>query len=164
MSSLPADLPSDFGSALAVLNAKDRLDVEGLKLMATVECAGEPFYLGLAECVSIPEAQKLLRENAREETAHAHRVKKAIEILTGAPYELPTLAENPYASPPAFPEVTPELLEGIRAGELAGDVSYQRFADSEPNPEVAELLRQNGREEVRHSNRVEQVIALLRGA
>ena len=40
---------------------------------------------------------------------------------------------------------------------------YQTYAAHEPNAEVAALLLQNGREETRHGQRVEQVIALLGG-
>ena len=40
---------------------------------------------------------------------------------------------------------------------------YQRYADQEPNAEVAELLRQNGREETRHGQRASRVIEILEG-
>jgi rubrerythrin len=40
-------------------------------------------------------------------------------------------------------------------------VSYQRWADNEADPQVARLLRLNGREESIHARRVEQVMALL---
>jgi len=162
VSNLPANIPPDFGAAIAQLGERARLDVEDMKLMILLETAGEPLYHKLADLVSVPEAQDLLRENGREETAHAHRLKRAIEILTGDPYEIPPLAENPYALPPAIPAVTPEVLESVRAGELAGDDMYQRYADHEPNEEVAALLRQNGIEETRHSERVARAIELIR--
>ena len=161
MTNLPADLPDDFGSAVARLEQRQRLDVEDMKLLILLETAGEPFYRKLAELVEHPEASALLRENGREETAHAHRLKRAIEILTGEPYEIPSLAENPYAAPPPFTQVTAQLLSGVKAGEDAGDGAYQRYADHEPNAEVAKLLRQNGREEIRHAERVAKVIELL---
>ena len=57
--------------------------------------------------------------------------------------------------------VTTELLRGLIQGELGGDKLYQTYAANEPNEEVRALLLQNGREESRHGERVEQVIALL---
>jgi len=163
MSNLPADLPSDFGAAFGRLLALDKLGVEDMKLMILLETAGEPLYFGLAEGVASEEARNLLRQNGREETAHAHRLKKAIEILTGEPYTIPTLDENLYGKPPAMGPVTPELLRGLIQAEFGGDKLYQTYAANEPNPEVAALLLQNGREETRHGQRVEQAIALLGG-
>ncbi len=163
MSNLPADLPSDFGAAFGRLLALDKLGVEDMKLMILLETAGEPLYFGLAEGLASEEARKLLRQNGREETAHAHRLKKAIEILTGEPYTIPTLDENPYGKPPAMGAVTPELLRGLIQAEFGGDRLYQTYAANEPNAEVAALLLQNGREETRHGQRVEQAIALISG-
>ncbi len=163
MSNLPADLPSDFGAAFGRLLALDKLGVEDMMLMILLETAGEPLYFGLAVGLASEEARKLLRQNGREETAHAHRLKKAIEILTGEPYTIPTLDENPYGKPPAMGAVTPELLRGLVQAEFGGDQLYQTYAANEPNAEVAALLLQNGREETRHGQRVEQAIALISG-
>ena len=161
MSNFPADLPADFGSAFAKLSALPKLEIEDMKLMILLESAGEPLYKRLAEGVEPEEAKALLRQNGREETAHAHRLKKAIEILTHEPYEIPSLDENPYGQPPALGEVTAGLLRGLIQAEFGGDSLYQGYADNTDNAEVAELLRQNGREETRHGKRVEQVIELL---
>jgi hypothetical protein len=49
-------------------------------------------------------------------------------------------------------------------GERDGDAGYQRWADNEPDPEVARLLRLNGREETIHGERVSEVIAILERA
>lgn len=164
MDNLPANPPADFVAALAHLTSRERLDLEDMKLMILLECAGEPLYQRLAELVDDPASQQLLRQNGREETAHAHRLGRAIEILTGEPFEIPSLEQNPYAAPPAVEKVDAAVLEGVAAGERSGDLSYQRYADHEPNPEVAELLRQNGREESRHGQRVEQVLERMRAA
>jgi rubrerythrin len=163
LSNLPADLPPDFGSAFGRLMSLQRLGVEDMKLMILLETAGEPLYFGLAESLESEEARALLRQNGREETAHAHRLKKAIEILTGRPYTIPSLAENPYGKPPAMGPVTKELLRGLIQAERGGDALYQTYAANEPNAEVAALLLQNGREETRHGERVEQAIALIAG-
>ena len=161
MSSLPHDMPADYGAALARLFNAKQLDVEDMKLMILLEMAGEPLYARLAELVEPAEAKELLLQNGREETAHAHRLKRAIEKKTGAVFVLPTLAQNPYATPPAFPAVDAALLAGVQQGETAGDVAYQGYADHEPDPEIAEWLRQSGREELRHRDRVGKVIEIL---
>ena len=161
MSNFPANLPSDFASAIHLLEGLERLDVEGMKLMVLLECAGEPLYARLAELVEPAEAKELLLQNGREETAHAHRLKKAIEIKTGETYELPSLDENPYAVVPPFTAVDATLLAGVCEGEIAGDRSYQRYADMESDHDVADLFRQNGHEESRHGDRVARVIAIL---
>jgi rubrerythrin len=161
MNSLPNDMPADYGAALARLFAAKRLDVEDMKLMILLEMAGEPLYAKLAELVEPADAKELLLQNGREETAHAHRLKRAIEKKTGAPFVLPTLAQNPFATPPAFPAVDAALLAGVQQGETAGDSAYQGYADNEPDPEIAEWLRQSGREELRHRDRVGRVIEIL---
>lgn len=161
MSSLPSDLPADFGSAFAKLSALSRLDVEDMKLMILLETAGEPLYAKLAEGVEADAAKELLRQNGREETAHAHRLKKAIEILTGESYTIPSLEENPYGDAPEMGAVSAEMLQGLMQAEFGGDALYERYASNEENDEVAALLRQNGTEETRHGKRVEQVIEML---
>ena len=164
-SSLPADLPADLNGAFQKLLGLDRLDVEDMKLMVLLETAGDPLYQKLAELAPNEEAAKLLQQNGREETAHAHRLKKAIEILTESSFEVPHLDENPYSEPPPLPEaLSAGMLRGVVGAEQGGDAMYQRYADNEPNAEVAELLRQNGREELRHGERVEQVIDMLERA
>ncbi len=163
MSSLPADLPENFGAAFGKLSGLTKLEVEDMKLMILLETAGEPLYEALSDGVESEEAKKLLLQNGREETAHAHRLKKAIETLTGENYEIPALADNPYGKKPAAIEVNVEMLRGLVQGETGGFALYQLYADNEENAEVAELLRQNGREEARHGERVEKVIELLAG-
>ena len=161
MSSLPERMPESYGAALARLASAQRLDVDDMKLMILLETAGEPLYAKLADGVAPAEAKELLLQNGREETAHAHRLKRAIEKKTGKPYTLPALAENPYAKPPAIAVVNVAVLESVQKGEVAGDVMYQRYADHEPDAEVAEWLRQNGREELRHRDRVGKAIEIL---
>ena len=158
---LPAKLPADFNAAIEILFGKQRLEVEDMKLMILLETAGEPLYAKLAELAPNEEAAELLRQNGREETAHAHRLKKAIEIHTGVDFEIPPLSENPYSEAPPFETLSKELLEGVRQGEFGGDAVYQQYAKAEPNEEIAELLLQNGREETRHGERIGRVIEIL---
>jgi len=160
-SNLPETIPADFAAALAHLQSVERLGLDEMKLMVLLETSGEPLYEKLASLAPEGEARELLLKNGREETAHAHRLKRAIEISTGEAFEIPALDENPYATPPPFPALSPELLVGIEAGERNGDAGYQGWADREPNAEIAELLRQNGREETRHGERVARVAEIL---
>jgi rubrerythrin len=162
LSNLPADLPPDFRAALAKLSALPKMGVEDMKLMILLETAGEPLYNALATGVEPIEAQALLRQNGREETAHAERLKQAIEILTGRPFEIPSLDENPYGKPPALGEVTIELLQGLVEAEIGGNALYLGYAENEENEKVAKLLRQNAREEKRHGTRVKKVIKMLK--
>jgi hypothetical protein len=55
------------------------------------------------------------------------------------------------------------LFPVIVQAEIDGDAGYQRWADREPDPEVARLLRLNGKEETGHGERVKQVMAILTG-
>ena len=154
---------TDFFSAVAALTALEQLDVDGMRLLVRVERSGEDFYNGLADRIGNPRAADLLRRNGREENGHAERVRKAIGVKLGRPWE-PTaddLARYPIPLPDAIP---PPLLAVIVKGELDGDAGYQKWADREPDAEVQRLLRLNGREETVHGERVKEVIAILGAA
>jgi hypothetical protein len=87
-------------------------------------------------------------------------VSRAIAIKLGHDFE-PT-AEQQQRYPIELPDtIDTAMLPAIVAGEQAGDTGYQKWADAEPDPEVARLLRLNGREETLHGERVTQVMALL---
>ena len=161
MSNLPENLPADVMTALNALNDKSRLEVDDLKLMVLVECSGESFYNGLADTALDAECADLLRKNGREETAHAHRMKKAIEILTGEPYDMPSAEDNPYWAQPNPARCERSFLQMLQNLEVNGDAQYQVWADNEPNEDVAKLFRQNGKEETRHADRVSQVLARM---
>jgi len=164
MSNLPEHIPGDPISALNELNAKPTLSVEDMKLLILVECGGTPFYNALADTVDDDESKTLLRKNGQEETAHAHRLKKAIEILTGEDYVMPAAKDNPYMKPAVPSPCSPDFLRFLEGIEINGDAQYQVWADNVDNAEVADLLRQNGREETRHAERVGQVLARLEAA
>ena len=130
MSNIPADLPADFGSAFARLSGLSKLGVEDMKLMVLLESAGELLYAGIADGVELAEAKTLLHQNGREEMAHANRLKKAIEILTGEPYEIPSLSENPYGKPPPIGEVTTEITA---TGKFYyGEDYHQQYLEKNP--------------------------------
>lgn len=154
------DQDDDFFAAVTALGQIKQLDVDALRLLYRIECSGEQFYNLLAERIGNDSAADLLRRNGREERAHAERVRKVIGIKLGHPYEPTAEDKAPYAIP-LPPAITPELLPLIVQGELAGDADYHRWAEGESDPEAQRLLRQNGREETTHGERVKQVIALL---
>jgi rubrerythrin len=153
--------PRDFFSAVTALTRIEQLDVEGMRLLFRVECSGEDFYNGIADRIGDARAAELLRKNGREERGHAERVRRAIGVKLGRPFEpsAEDLARYPIALPDAIPA---DMLALIVQGELDGDAGYQRWADREPDPDVQRLLRLNGREETVHGQRVTEVIALLK--
>jgi rubrerythrin len=153
----------DFFSASARLNACTELDVSAMELLYRLECSGEDFYNALAERIGNEEAADLLRKNGREELGHARRVQRAIAIKLGQDYEPPAEVEQRFAIP--LPDTIPlDIFPAIVQAELDGDAGYQQWADHESDPEVARLLRLNGREETKHGERVQQALAIVEAA
>ena len=162
MTRLPAGYPEEAFAAFAFLKDRTQLGVDDLKVLALIECYGEAFYFKLAASVSLPEAQALLRRNGQEERGHAHRVLKAIRLKSGEAYELPADGDNPFIrNLPAEVPCDAGIISALETGEADGDLTYQVWADNESNAEIAELLRQNGREESRHGQRATEVRRLL---
>lgn len=153
----------NFFNAGASLAGIDSLDVDALRLLFRLECSGEDFYNGVADRIGNDQAADLLRLNGREEIGHANRLRRAIAIKCGGTYE-PDATDLERFPVPLPDEIPVEILPAIVQGEIDGDAGYQRWADNEPDPEVARLLRLNGREETVHAERVGQVIALLQEA
>jgi rubrerythrin len=151
----------DFFAAVTSLNGLEQLDVAALRLLYRIECSGEDFYNLLADRIGDARAADLLRRNGREERAHAERVRKVIGIKLGHTYEPTAEDRAPYAIA-LPPTIDATLLPLIVQGELAGDADYHRWAERERSE--AQRLRQNGKEETTHGERVQQVIALLTGA
>jgi rubrerythrin len=150
----------DFLTVAASLGGFAKLGVPELRVIFRLENSGETFYQLLAERVASSQAADLLRKNGREERGHAERVRRAIERKLGGPWTPEPVDLAPLAI--RLPEkIDAQLLTALVQGELDGDAGYQRWADAEPNPEVAKLLRQNGREETVHAGRVREAIALL---
>lgn len=150
----------DFATAGTALAAKDKLDVDDLRLMFRLERAGEEFYRQLAEGCGNEEAAALFTKNGREERGHAERLRRAIGAKLGVDYEPDEDDLRPLAV--SVPSPLPlEMLPHIVAGEINGDAGYQRWADAETDPEVQRLLRSNGREESIHGERVRQAMAIL---
>jgi rubrerythrin len=152
----------DFFSAATALAAVKDLDVDAMRLLFKVERSGEKFYEGIADRIGNPRAADLLRRNGREERGHAERVRRALGVKLGQPWE-PAADDLALYPIPLPDEIPATLLPVIVKAELDGDAGYQHWADRESDPEVQRLLRQNGREETVHGQRVTAVIALLDG-
>ncbi len=165
MYSLPDEYPRDAFAAFDFLKTKSSLSNEDLKVLALIESFGELFYEILARGIENPEARALIKHNADEERGHAHRMLKALRLRGAPAFELPPIEANPFFPlAPAEVPASDELFGLLEAGEVEGDLQYQRWAAAEPNAEIATLLRLNGEEETRHCQRVQQVKALLRAA
>jgi Rubrerythrin. len=150
----------NFFAAVAAVAELETLDVNGMELLFRVECSGEDFYFALADRIGNDEAADLLRKNGREEVGHARRLQRAISLKLGREYE-PSEEMQTRFSIPLPDHIDATLFPVIVQAELDGDAGYQKWADREENPEVAKLLRQNGREETVHGERVRQVVELL---
>ena len=147
-------------SASGGLPESDTLDEGALRTMFTTELGGEDFYNALADRIGNEEAAKLLRNNGKEEAGHARRLLRALSLKVG--HDVDPTPEMLTPSAMQLPDsISPRLLSTIKDAELEGDLSYQRWAENESDPQVARLLRLNGREESIHAGRVEQVMALL---
>ena len=153
----------DFYTANLEVAAARELDVETMWKVFRLERTGHEFYEGLAERIDHPEVQTLLRRNGAEELAHARRILKAISITVG--HDVEPTDEQLECHPVPLPDVIDaDLLALVVSGERNADAGYQAWADQAADPEVAKLLRLNGREETIHGERVDQAIALLTGS
>jgi rubrerythrin len=150
----------DFLTVSLELAEMEQLDVAAMELLFQLECSGEGFYNDVAERIGNDAAAELLRRNAREEMGHARRVSRAIEIKQGVAFD-PSPENLERLTIPLPDSIPAEMLPLIVQGEIDGDAAYQRWADHESDPEVARLLRLNGREETIHGRRVTEAIAIL---
>ncbi len=158
---MPANMPKDSDEAFAHIGSVTAPTVDDFKLMIYLEASGQGFYQALAELAPTPEISDLLARSGREEMAHAHRLQKVIEKISGETFAVPTPEENPYVAVPEGLELTKELLDTIAEGEFGGEVLYEGWAQSLDNAEAARLLRQNGKEERMHGERAQEVVSLL---
>jgi rubrerythrin len=144
------------------LTELDRLHVDAMCSLYTIELGGEAYYLALADRVDDERVATLLRRNGREEAGHARRLGRAIAHVQGAPFTpSPEMREVRPVQLADDLVIDATMLSRLVQGEAEGDRIYERWAEHEPDPEVAKLLRRNGREEALHGRRVEQAIALL---
>jgi rubrerythrin len=151
-----------FAASQAVAKAKE-MDVPTMELVFRLENSGEDFYNALADRIDNEEAAELLRRNGREELGHARRIQRAIAIKLGQDWE-PSDAVMERFAIPLPDEISIDVFPAIVKAELDGDAGYQRWADNESDPEVARLLRLNGREEAIHGERVSKALEILQAA
>ncbi len=161
MSTLPANAPDSFESALERLGRVSEPGLDDFKLMVYLEAGGQGFYAGLAEGAPSDAIKALFEKTGREELAHAHRVSRVIEKLSGETFGVPEPADNPYYAPPVGIAITAELLATIAEGEFGGEALYEGWAASVDDDEAAKLLRQNGKEERMHGERAKEIIGML---
>ena len=161
MNALPADYPTDALAAFALLKSRPSLSIDDMKVLAMIENFGECFYQAIARNVPNAEAKALLLRSGQEERGHAARLLKAIK-LKGGSFEMPADQDNVFIQQaPHEIMADGDFMSGLAQGEMDGDLQYQAWADAEPDPEVARLLRQNGKEETRHGERIAEVKKLL---
>lgn len=158
---IPEGRPTKLYDAFAYIGTVTRPTIDDLKLMVLLEAAGKAMYDDLAEDVAAPELQQLLRASGREEWLHAERMSRAVEILSGAAYPVPSHTQNPYMVDWVKPRLTRELADNLALAEAAGEAMYGGWADGIGNAEVAALFRQSGREETDHARRLEKIATLL---
>ena len=153
-------MAENFYTANASLAGVDRLGPEEMQTIWRVEMAGELFYNLLADRIDDDEAKDLLRKNAVEEKGHARRIARALSIVLGREWE-PTEEQQVVLDVPLPDTIDARLFAGVVQGEINGDAGYQKWADNEPNEDVARLLRLNGREETIHAQRAQRVLEIL---
>jgi len=163
MNGLPKQMPADGMNAYAYFLTVTQPTIDDLKGMMFLEASGQGLYDGLAATTDKQEAREILCRNGREERAHAHRLRRAIKILSGETVDVPAPEENPYHGALGFDALTAGVLEGLVGAEFDGEALYNTWAAGVGNDAAARLLRQNGKEERRHGVRVRKVMSLLGG-
>ncbi len=161
MSLLPAHLPQTVDGASAYVYGVQTPTSDDLKLMICLEAAGQGFYGAFAEAAPNDEIRAAMAKNGQEELGHAHRVSRALKLVYGEDFAVPEPADNPYYAWPKGMVLSKEMLSGIAAGELAGDALYEVWATNLGHEEAGRLLRQNGKEEKGHGERMQRAASLL---
>jgi rubrerythrin len=159
---LPANAPKSTPEAFEYVGSMGpRVTIDDLKILALVEALGLELYAKMAEGTDNQAVQDLLMENGREELLHAERVSQAIEILTGEPFPIPPIDQNPIYTPLPVSEVTRDSLGKLAEAEFAGQDLYAGIAASFDNADAKALFLQNGKEEAEHGNRLAKAAKLL---
>jgi len=161
MIELSPSMPKNAADASAYIFTVKAPTLDDYKVMVLLEAAGQGFYTALAEAAPSDEIRALLARSGQEEVGHAHRVSRVIEKIFGEAFAVPEPAENPYFAIPTGLTVSPEMLDGISQGEIAGEALYEGWAAGVTDEEVARLLRQNGKEERKHGERAQEAKKLL---
>lgn len=164
MRPLPDGAPATLQDAFAYVGTVTAPTLDDLKVMVLVEAASKELYHRSAEPAEDERIRALLIANGHEEMVHAGRVSEAIKLLSGEDYPPPSAAENPYLTGevPLVP-MDPAAMKKLAEGEFGGEGLYEGWAAHVADEQAAALLRQNGREETDHGNRLLEAAALLAG-
>ncbi len=161
MSKLPAHLPQTVDGAAAHIYGVTKPSIDDLTVMLFLEAAGQGFYGAFAEAAPNDEIRAIFSKNGQEEVGHAHRVSRALKLLYGEDLGVPEPAENPYYAWPKDVVLSQEMIHGIADQELAGDALYDLWATNLDHEEAGRLLRQNGKEEKGHGERMRRAAGML---
>jgi len=144
------------------LSELENLDVDAMRALFKIELSGEDFYNALAERLANKEVAVLLKRNGREEAGHARRLARAIGLKLGQDFHpTPDMLERSEIHLPD--SMGASYLPQLVKLELDGEPGYRKWAENEPDPEVARLLLLNGREEALHAQRVTEAMVILEG-
>lgn len=159
---LPANAPKTTAEAFAHVGGLGKgATTDDLKILALTEALGKELYDDLATRTDIPEVKDILLGNGREELRHAYRVSEAIQILTGEPFPIPPIDENPIFTPLDPMPVTRASLASLAEGEFGGKAMYEGLASSFDDPRAIALFRLNGDEEASHGDRLLKAAELM---
>ena len=161
MSTLPSHLPQTVDGASAHIYAVTKPTADDLTVMLYLEAAGEGFYASFAEAAPNDEVRAVFQKNGQEELGHAHRVRRALKLLYDVDLPVPEPADNPYYDRPKGVVLSKPMIDGIAQAELAGDRLYDLWATNLDHEEAGRLLRQNGKEEKGHGERMQRAANLL---
>jgi rubrerythrin len=161
MSILPEHLPQTVAEATPYIYGITTPTADDLKLMVCLEAAGQGFYGAFAEATTNEEVKAIFAKNGQEELAHAHRVNRALKMVFDVEFAVPDPADNPFYAWPNTAVITRDMLLGIAQAELAGDALYDLWATNLGHDEAARLLRQNGKEEKGHGERMLHASSLI---
>ena len=137
-------------------------EAHDLKMLALIEAAGKSSYEAKVRGAPNDAVRNILARNGREEMGHAVRLQRALKLMYGEDFTIPSDAENPFATPSdAIDAVNAEILEKTAQGEIMGGDFYDSWAGNVAHEQAAQLLRQNGVEERRHADRLREAARLL---
>ncbi len=161
MSKLPAHLPQTVNEAATNIYTVTTPTADDLKLMVHLEAAGQGFYGAYAEAARSDAVGAIFNKNGQEEVGHAHRVSRALKLLFDEEFGVPEPVDNPYYAWPKNVVLTKDMIGGIAQQELAGDALYDLWAANLGHEEAGRLLRQNGKEEKGHGERMLRAADML---
>lgn len=163
MYTLPPNAPTNLYEAFAYIGSVRQPTMDDLRLMLLLEAAGKVMYDDLAADATDDGVRRWLLESAEDEYLHAKRLAQVLTLLTNEPHSVPDSEENPYLVGWEKPTLSAALVENLANAEAGGEALYEDWATSCPNPDAAELLCQNGREETAHAEHMRLIRQRLAG-